>query len=364
MGLNRNLGQLTEVITESGGNIGVGVTLPKEKLEVAGLVGNIRIYGRSGVAQNQISSNVYYNGSAWVRDTSSGAIAIGLDSNSGVLTLHTTTSTSGFPEERMRINSGGSMEMQGGMIWLKGLSGNNANINGVGLWGGDNGGGIYARGTNGAKSFEIGNTQGSIFLSSSGNILIGTTTDNGARLQVNGFGYISGTLSLGSGTVSNFNAINIGSGVYTNTAAISIGASNPTGGVVSPIITLNAPDANYNYAIRGGMYYNGSNLQMEFRTTSDYRVKEDLIEDFNAIDLLNKIKIYDHKWIGSSGRSYSVIAHELQDVIPYLVSGKKDAFLENGNMDLQSVDYSKLVPILIKSVQELKAEIEILKQNK
>jgi hypothetical protein len=198
---------------------------------------------------------------------------------------------------------------------------------------------------------------------SAGNVLIGTQIDNGARLQVNGVGYFSGTLSLGTGTVSNFNAINIGSGVYTNTAAISIGASNPTGGVVSPIITLNAPDASYNYAVRGGMYYNGSNLQMEFRTTSDYRVKEDLIEDFNAMNLLDKIKIYDHKWIGASGRSYSVIAHELQNVIPYLVSGQKDAILENGSMDLQSVDYSKLVPLLVKAIQEQQAQIKELQDE-
>lgn len=196
-----------------------------------------------------------------------------------------------------------------------------------------------------------------------GNVLIGKTTDNGAKLQVNGTVSASGRLSLGDGIVSNFNAISISSGVYTNTSAISIGASNPTGGVVSPIITFSAPNASYSYAVRGGMYYNGSNLQMEFRTTSDYRVKEDLIEDFNATDLLDKIKIYDHKWIGASGRSYSVIAHELQNVIPYLVSGQKDAILDDGSMDLQTVDYSKLVPILIKSIQELKAEIEILKNK-
>jgi hypothetical protein len=50
-----------------------------------------------------------------------------------------------------------------------------------------------------------------------------------------------------------------------------------------------------------------------------------------------------------------VVAHELQEVVPYAVTGEKDG------EQMQSVDYSKLVPILVQAIQELKAEIEILK---
>jgi hypothetical protein len=63
---------------------------------------------------------------------------------------------------------------------------------------------------------------------------------------------------------------------------------------------------------------------------------------------------------------YGFVAHELQEVIPYLVSGTKDAVDANGKIIPQSVDYSKLTPILVKAIQEqdvtLKAqEIEINK---
>jgi hypothetical protein len=53
---------------------------------------------------------------------------------------------------------------------------------------------------------------------------------------------------------------------------------------------------------------------------------------------------------------YGVMAHELQEVIPYAVLGEKDA------EEMQQVDYSKIVPVLIKAIQEQQAQIEQLKQ--
>jgi len=57
---------------------------------------------------------------------------------------------------------------------------------------------------------------------------------------------------------------------------------------------------------------------------------------------------------------YGFIAHELQDILPYTVNGKKDEVDEDGNAIYQGVDYSKLTPILIKAVQELTAKNEAL----
>jgi glycerol-3-phosphate responsive antiterminator len=51
------------------------------------------------------------------------------------------------------------------------------------------------------------------------------------------------------------------------------------------------------------------------------------------------------------------MAHELQEVLPQAVSGNKDA------EEMQSVDYSKIVPLLVKSIQELKAEVDKLKKE-
>jgi hypothetical protein len=93
-----------------------------------------------------------------------------------------------------------------------------------------------------------------------------------------------------------------------------------------------------------------------YNITSDYRLKQDF-KPFNGLDLVSKIKVYDYQWKADNSRMNGVIAHELQDVVPYAVTGEKDA------EEMQSVDYSKLVPILVQAIQELKAEIEILKNK-
>ena len=58
-----------------------------------------------------------------------------------------------------------------------------------------------------------------------------------------------------------------------------------------------------------------------------------------------------------------VLAHELQEVVPYAVTGEKDEVDNKGNIKIQNVDYSKLTPILIKAIQELTERIKTL-ENK
>jgi hypothetical protein len=68
---------------------------------------------------------------------------------------------------------------------------------------------------------------------------------------------------------------------------------------------------------------------------------------------------------------YGVKAHELQQVLPYLVSGKKDEVDKDGKLIPQTVDYGKLTPILVKAIQEQDsvikeqgAQIQNLKREK
>ena len=93
-----------------------------------------------------------------------------------------------------------------------------------------------------------------------------------------------------------------------------------------------------------------------YGTGSDYRLKEDY-KDFDALEIASNIKMYDFKWKNEDKRSYGVIAHELQDILPEAVIGEKDG------EEMQGVDYSKLVPILLKSIQELEARVKELEKE-
>jgi len=54
-------------------------------------------------------------------------------------------------------------------------------------------------------------------------------------------------------------------------------------------------------------------------------------------------------------RDYGFIAHELKQTLPNVVTGEKDG------EKMQGVDYSKLTPILLKAIQELKADNDSLR---
>jgi hypothetical protein len=106
---------------------------------------------------------------------------------------------------------------------------------------------------------------------------------------------------------------------------------------------------------------NGSSVS--YNTTSDYRLKKDL-KPFNGLELINRLKTYDFAWKTDDSRMYGFMAHELQDVLPYLVTGQKDAVDSNGKIIPQTLDYSKLTPILVKAIQEQEIQINQLKKEK
>ncbi len=113
-------------------------------------------------------------------------------------------------------------------------------------------------------------------------------------------------------------------------------------------------------SIRGSILTTNSGTT--YNTSSDYRLKTDE-KDFNALELIEQIPVYDFKWKYIDNRDYGCFAHELAEVIPNAVTGEKDALGEDGENDYQQADYSKIVPVLVKAIQELQEKVKTL-ENK
>jgi Chaperone of endosialidase len=97
-------------------------------------------------------------------------------------------------------------------------------------------------------------------------------------------------------------------------------------------------------------------------SASDYRLKEDA-QEFSGLELVSRIQVYDYAWRADGNREYGVMAHELQAELPYLVTGEKDEVDAEGQPRIQRVNYAKLVPVLLRAIQEQQEMISELKQQ-
>jgi hypothetical protein len=100
-----------------------------------------------------------------------------------------------------------------------------------------------------------------------------------------------------------------------------------------------------------------------FNTSSDYRLKKNVLPMTGALATVAQLKPCTYKWKIDDSDGQGFIAHELQAVIPDAVSGEKDAVDEEGNIKPQGIDTSFLVATLTAAIQEQQAIIEELKSR-
>jgi hypothetical protein len=105
----------------------------------------------------------------------------------------------------------------------------------------------------------------------------------------------------------------------------------------------------------------GTNNAIQYNTSSDYRLKEDVQPMTGALDKVVALKPVTYKWKSDGSDGEGFIAHELAEIVPQCVSGEKDAVDEDGNPKYQGIDTSFLVATLTAAIQELKAEFDAYK---
>ena len=109
---------------------------------------------------------------------------------------------------------------------------------------------------------------------------------------------------------------------------------------------------------------------VEYQTSSDYRLKENVTYDWDAIPRLKELKPVRFNWIKDSTNTVidGFIAHETQEVVPESVGGVKDEVYpadheKAGEPKYQGIDQSKLVPLLAKAMIEQQEIIEQLQAD-
>ena len=182
---------------------------------------------------------------------------------------------------------------------------------------------------------------------STGSLLVGQTTAGsyGAKVRVGGVTestyYVStgsGTRFLGSGYFGSA-GINVEAYTDSSTTTVNLASFKSLSGVQKGSISLVANTVSYN-------------------TTSDERLKENIKDAEDAGDKIDAIQVRQFDWKdGGQHQDYGVIAQELDKVAPEAVTkGETED-------DMMSVDYSKLVPTLIKEIQTLRNRVAELEKN-
>ena len=105
-----------------------------------------------------------------------------------------------------------------------------------------------------------------------------------------------------------------------------------------------------------------SNTATAYNTSSDYRLKENVVEMTGSVDRVKQLKPSRFNFISEPDSKIvdGFLAHEVSSIVPEAIHGEKDAVDDQGNIIYQGIDQSKLVPLLVGAIKELTARIEAL----
>ena len=249
---------------------------------------------------------------------------------------------------------------------------------------------LVASGTSGVSTFSAGSTGLTPSSATAGVITLGGTLATGSggtgSSSLAGAGIAtyggSGTFSGNNGfSGSNYFSNNTVFGATSNPSASWVlyakgNGANPSGvfdnqtaSGTSALHVLNSTlgylaafgyGPTLGYSIVGTITSNGSSVA--YNTTSDYRLKENIVDLPDGIGLIMKLKPRQYTWKANPnlGPCKGFIAHELAEVVPEAVNGEKDAVDEEGKIRAQSISVTNLIPSMIKAMQEQQTKIESL----
>ena len=335
---NTNLMRLT-----GEGKLGLGTTSPSTKLEVydgsltlnaPSATGNAWTFYKNsdrtylvGIRGSSSDALSFYDLTADVermRIDSSGNVGIGTTSPNFTLGIHKATASSNYMQITNSDTGSGS-----GDGFLIGVASDEAAT----IWNQENT--RMAFGTNNTERMRI---------DSSGRLLIGQTSAiNSSILQAGGNSVSGGVAHIYDNDVS----------VASSNVILKISFTN------DDVCTDGQLIAFHDLSNQIGSIRAGSGTTVNYNTSSDERLKENIVDASSQLDVINNIQVREFDWKKGGHHDVGMIAQELHSVIPNVVTEGADDVTE----EPWSIDYGKLTPYLIKAIQEQQTIIDDLKSR-
>ena len=328
-------GATTRATLDSSGNLGLGVTpsawgSTQKALQVRQAV----LWNYNNLENAYLGSNYYFDNTN--RKYIINGYATEYSQGSGAHAWFTAPSgTAGNAitfTQAMTLDASGNLSIGTTSVFNSASNRGNISLNGAT----DS---IFNFGIAGANSAYIRSASGVLELSAIGSSFLQFTTNGSERARIDS----SGNLLVGTTTFGqpNENAAAVGKsdGAFRSHHA--------TGSISSTIY------AYFTYAGLGvGSITQNGTTGVLYNITSDQRLKENIKDSNSASDLIDAIQVRQFDWKSDgSHQRYGFVAQELVSVAPEAVNQPADPD------EMMAVDYSKLVPMLVKEIQSLRIRI-------
>lgn len=333
-------------LATASGSVGIGTTSPDALLTVAGAnqatgaafntYGNVLIYSTDSFAINKggaLSLGGKYNSAgtpiatfARIHGKKENAT---VDSTSGYLSFETTPEATAILTERMRIKSDGQVIIGDTSMLYTNADGHPFGVKStssqcfISL--------AYAGQTLASGGLSVGITGVAAYYFVRDYVPIIFATGNNERMRM----LANGNLSLG--TTSDVSAK-----IYIVSSTASYG-----------IVYQNASVNNFYVGVGGDGYLKAS----AWSYGSDIRMKENISDVSNGLDLITKLKPKHFDYIDGIKNNLGFIAQDVQELIPQAVS------ISDKKTGMLALKTDFIIPYLVKAIQELSAEITILKNK-
>ena len=295
--------------------------------------GDMEIYNTSATANLVFGAN----STEWMRIKANGNVGIGTVVPSGILSVTPTQYSTGTASQALTTVTGVGTTFTSAMVGSQLVYANGVSAGTITAFTNATTLTVSTSQTVASQAYNIAYT--GLQVGSTGNVGIGTTTPS---YKLHAYGdvadYVAGFVN--DGNLATHKGILVQAGLDDQAAA------GP-----STLIQFNDGDGTSVGSITFGSSVTAYN------TSSDERLKENITDTILSLNDLNKIKIHDFTWKADSEHkiSHGIIAQELYEIYPGAITKPIDE-----TKDFWMVDYSKLSPLIIKSIQELDLKINDL----